>query len=98
MVLNDCYIELDRALENVYMMGIRYSTVYIDYDDTVLQNGKVNTYIVKFLYQCINNKKNLVLLSKHDGNLDAELRKYRLRELFDNVIHIDRKENKQNYI
>lgn len=98
VALNDYYIELDRALENVYKTDITYSTVYIDYDDTVVQEGIINTNVIKFLYQCINHGIKLILLSKHDGDINEELKKYRINTLFDEVIHINRSDHKVDYI
>lgn len=98
MALNDCCIELDRALENVFKTDIKYSTVYIDYDDTIVQNGLININVLKFLYQCVNNGKRLILLSKHDGDLYTELKKHRLVSLFDDFIQIGLSEKKSDYI
>ena len=96
--LNDYQIELDRALENRYKISLSYSTVYIDYDDTVVHNGVVNTLVIRFLFQCLNRKIKLILLSKHDGDLNSELRKYRINDVFDEIIHIDRSAAKSDYI
>lgn len=98
IVLNSCYIELDRALANVYKTDITYSTVYMDYDDTIVKEGVINTLVIRFLYQCVNKGKKLVLLSKHDGDLEEELTHYRIKELFDEVIHLERAENKKDYV
>ena len=49
IALNDYEIELDRALKNVYKINLTYSHVYIDYDDTVIQDGKLNLSIITFL-------------------------------------------------
>lgn len=98
VAINDYSIELDRALGNSYKMNLEYTTVYVDYDDTLVQNGVINTAMMKLLYQCINQGKKIVLLSKHDGDLDAELKKYRILELFDDVIHLTRDKEKKSYI
>ncbi len=96
--INDYKIELDRALGNVYKTDLNYSTVYVDYDDTVVQDGKVNTSMIKFIYQCVNGGKKIILLSKHEGDLDVELNKYRLTGLFDEVIHIGSEDQKRCHI
>ena len=98
VTLNDCDIELDRALGNVFKTNLKFSTVYLDYDDTVVQNGWINTTTIKFLFQCINKGIKIVLLSKHEGDLRSELEHYRLSALFDEVIHIDREDKKFEYI
>lgn len=96
---NSYYVELDRALENKYTTDIEYDSVYCDYDDClILDKTKINTELVKFLYQCINHGKNIYLLSKHDGDLMRELNEFRLDHLFDKVIHIDKGANKADYI
>ena len=98
VALNDYDIELDRALKNSYKINLQYSHVYIDYDDTLVQGDKVNLAVVTFLYQCVNKGIKIILLSKHDGDLDQELEKHRLGCLFDEVIHIPKEEQKYKYI
>ncbi len=96
---NDYYVELDRALENKYKTDIDFDTVYCDYDDClILDKDKVNVDLVKFLYQCVNQGKKLVLLSKHEGDLKKELHDFRLDSLFDEVIHIDKESDKVDHI
>lgn len=98
VITNNYHLELDRALENVFKINFDYNTVYIDYDDTLIDRNNVNLEMIKFIYQCINKKIRVVLLSKHDGNLDYDLRKFRLNGLFDKVIHIGRSEHKYECI
>ena len=96
---NNYYIELDRALENRYKTDLEFDTVYCDYDDClILDKTKVNIDVVKFLYKCVNEGKKIILLTKHDGELDKELRNFRLDHLFDEVIHIDKDTDKSSYI
>lgn len=91
--------EVDRSLGNVFRLTLAYDNVYMDYDDTVVQDGKVNTEIIKFLYQCINRKKRIVLLTRHEGtDLVQELKDFRLYEVFDEIIHLDRKQSKADYV
>ena len=98
VLVNNYDIELDRALENVYKIDLKYDTVYVDYDDTIIVKNKINTDIIKFLFQCINNKKKIILLTKHNGDLIADLKRYRIDKIFDEIIHIDREDEKMNYI
>ena len=62
--------------------------MYIDYDGTIVQDGVINTSVIKFLYQCVNKGFSIALLTENDGNVEEELRKNRLSELFDQVINI----------
>ena len=95
---NDYRIELDRAFENRYRLDMDYSFVYVDYDDTLITDKAVNTRLVQFLYQCLNQNKQLILISRHDGDLHAELKEYRLKEIFDRIIHLGKSESKADYI
>lgn len=96
---NDYQVELDRALDNKYKTNLEFDSVYCDYDDCLILDKKtVNTVLVSFLYKCINEKKKIYLLSKHDGDLKKELEVFRLDHLFDEVMHIDKTSDKAYYI
>ena len=92
-------MELDRALESKYKTDLEFDSVYCDYDDClILDKTKVNVELVKFLYKCVNEKKRIILLSKHDGDLKQELINFRLDHLFDEILHIDKQADKADYI
>lgn len=96
---NDYFVELDRALENKYKTNLQFDLVYCDFDDCLILDGKtINVELVKFLYKCINEKKKIVLLSKHDGDLIQELKDFRLDHLFDEVLNIEQQSDKTDYI
>lgn len=96
---NNYSVELDRALDVKYKTNLIFDTVYCDYDDCLILNKKqINIEMVRFLYKCINEKKRIVLLSKHDGDLIQELKEFRIDHLFDEIYHIDKHEDKSNYI
>lgn len=98
VLVNTYDLELDRALGNKYRIDLSYDKVYLDYDDTLIVDGKVNLQMIQFLYQCINQGKKLFLLTKHDGDLETELQRYRIAGIFDQVYHISRSEQKTDYI
>ncbi|MDD3945316.1 MAG: ATP-grasp domain-containing protein [Bacteroidales bacterium] len=98
VIANDYEIELDRALESKFKINIHYENVYVDLDDCIILNEKTNTNMIKYLYQCINNGKKIILLTKHPLDLENTLKKYRLDKLFDEVIHINNDQYKSNFI
>ena len=99
IIENDYKIELDRALDNKYKIDIQYNEVFIDFDDCItFEKNYYNTNIMKFIFQCINNKIKLTLLSRHDGNLHERLLEFRIDRLFDRIIHIDKLDRKSDYI
>ena len=91
-------VEIDRALVNRYRHDIRYRVLYVDFDDTLVLRGKLNVELVKLLYQGLNRGIRLVLISRHDGDLRARLKSWRLENLFDEIIHLDSGKAKADYI
>ena len=99
-IINNKYnICVDRALISRYKTDIKYDYVYVDLDDTMIVNKKVNTSLMAFLYQIVNEKKKIVLLTKHIGNVNETLSKYHISEnLFDEIINIEKDEEKSDFI
>lgn len=99
IIENNFDVELDRALANVYKLNLTYNNVYVDFDDTLILEGKyVNTLLLSFLYQCINKGVKIILLSRHANNLWESLCNHRLESVFDKVIQIAKEEKKSTYI
>jgi len=95
---NDMYLEIDRSLVNRYRHDLKYSTVYVDFDDTLIVNGQVNSELIQFLYQCINAHIRIILITKHAEHIHTTLQRYRLSGIFDEVIHLPRTDHKSDYI
>ena len=92
-------IEEDRALSCNYRLGIEYSTVYIDLDDTIILKDKVNVEAMAFLYMCANSGKKVRILSRHARREEDTLNKYRIDlRLFDKIIHVEEDELKSSFI
>ncbi|MCC8180257.1 MAG: ATP-grasp domain-containing protein [Planctomycetes bacterium] len=89
LINNPFSVEIDRALDNSYRLNIEYSTVYIDLDETLIINDKVNTEAVRFLYQCINKGIRVVLVTRHIVPPHSTLVRHRLVGLFDDVVWLN---------
>ncbi len=98
IILNKEKISLDRCLRNRYIFDFEYDNVYIDLDDTIIIEGKYNTEIIKFLFQCINQNKNIILLSKHIGDIESYLRQKKLYDIFSSIIWLKEEEKKYEHI
>lgn len=99
VIINEGYIELDRALENKYVTDIEFDSLYVDYDDTMVVDGLVNLTMIKLVYQCLNEGKKVTLLSRHTGSsLEKELEIHHMSNLFDEVIKLTRLDKKSDYI
>lgn len=95
---NDVTVELDRALVNRYRHDLRYSSVYVDLDDTLIVRDAVHTGLISFLYQCLNERRRLVLLTRHRLDLDQTLAHFRLAGLWDRVVRVLDTEHKADHI
>lgn len=91
-------MELERSFDCKLQTSMEFDVVYMDFDDCLLIDGKLNTQIVRFLYQQVNENKKIILLTKHDGDLKTKLKKLRIDGLFDELIHIDQSKEKYKYI
>ncbi|HLH65922.1 MAG TPA: ATP-grasp domain-containing protein [Solirubrobacteraceae bacterium] len=95
---NAVSVQLDRALVNRYRHDLSFSAVYVDLDDTLIVDGAVNVRLVAFLYQCLNEGRRLVLLTRHRGDLAGTLRRMRLHGLWDEVVQLAEHERKSDAI
>ena len=98
VITNDYTLELDRALYNKFSNDIQYDHVYIDYDDTLVTDGIVNTQMIAFLFQCINDSIPITLLTKHKGDINLELKARKLTGIFDEIITVEQNDEKYRYI
>ena len=93
IMTNHAEIRIDRALANRYQHRLTFTTVYVDLDDTLIFRGRVNTILVRLLYQCVNEGKRVVVITRSEAPLET-LRRFRLDTLPDDVIHVPRSSSK----
>jgi hypothetical protein len=99
ILVNEYPIALDRCLYNRYRIDYDYDKVYIDFDDTLIVNGEVNTDAVRYIYHCHNKGIRTILITKHRLDLDETLKRFHLsRNMFDEVIHISMEDDKTKYM
>ena len=98
IAVNKVEVELDRALTNRYRHNLQLRSAYVDFDDTVIVRGCLNTVLIRFLYQCVNHRVRLVLLTRHRGNLDEALKQHRISGLFDEIVQVCPDEAKVDYM
>lgn len=96
---NNFNIEVDRALINRFVINLKYDRVYLDFDDIITINGKVNPFVMMFVYQCISNNIDIVLITKHEYDIYETLQKLKVDSgLFCEVIHILKDDEKYKYM
>ena len=98
-IINDYDLEMDRCLHSSFKMDYEYENIYIDFDDTIVIDNKVNSDVMKFLYQSLNKKKNIYLLTKHINDIENSLKKYHIDiNIFNKIYHLDDSQNKSSVI
>jgi hypothetical protein len=96
---NDFSIEVDRSLDVKSKIDIVFDKIYIDFDDTVIINDKVNTDMIKLIYYFNNQNKKVILITKHKKSIHESLIKYKISEnIFSEIIHIEKNNKKYNYM
>lgn len=96
---NNMELEVDRALNSKYKLGIKYDDVYVDFDDTITRNKKVNPDVIRFIYSSINRNKRLHLITKHEFDIRATLNELKIHEgIFESIIVLKSEENKADFI
>lgn len=69
-VNNGFDVFLDRTLFARYQIDLDYETVYVDYDGTIIVKDSVCLETIRFLYQCKNAGKKIVLITRHNEDHD----------------------------
>ena len=99
IIKNKFSVEIDRALESKYKHNLKYQHVYVDFDDTLIVDKKINLPVLTFLYQCLNEKKHLYLLTKHKKNIIKSILSYKINpDIFSKIIRIDKEDKKHKHI
>jgi hypothetical protein len=94
---NDFVIEMSKINSSKYILKKNdFKTVYIDLDDTIILNEIVNIDAIKFLYNCFNAKKEIILITRHKFDISVTFDKFKIPHLFSSIIHI--KDNKPKSI
>ncbi|QIZ59040.1 ATP-grasp domain-containing protein [Acinetobacter indicus] len=82
-------VQMDRTLISRYKIDYEFDSVYIDFDDTIIIRGKVYLPAMWLIYQMNNLGKKVFLITRHEGNLNKTLEKYKIsKDLFYEIIHI----------
>lgn len=96
---NEFGATVDRALVSRHRLDLEYQSVYVDFDDTVIVNDRVNVTVLAFLYQARHRGKEIVLLTRHAKDIHASLDEYAISPLlFTRIVHITDGSPKGEYV
>ncbi len=102
-IINNCKEWTVNKIFNNYVSFKHFDNienVYIDFDDTIIINSKINHKALMFIYLCINHNKNIYLITRHKDDIYLSLKKFKIDvSIFKEIIHIkDSKIKKSNFI
>lgn len=89
-------IKIERAIYTKPQFDFIFSTIYIDFDDTIISGNKIIVEALAFLYSMKNKNKNIILITRHKRNIYISLDEFSIsHKLFSKIIHIldDRKKS-----
>lgn len=90
---------IERSIVTKPTIDLSFTKVYIDFDETIIIDNKVVPITIAFMHEMINQNKELILITRHEYNLDKTLDDNALhKKLFSQIIHIEDKSPKSNYI
>ena len=99
IIKNNFPISMKRRLKSTYSLAYPYRNIYIDYDDTLITDKKVNTIAISLLYKCLNENKKVFLITRHAGDLKEHMEKHCIPEsIFEKIIIIKDASKKSQYI
>lgn len=90
-----------RSLDLVYKVShpIKIENVFVDLDDTLIIKNKVNWELIGVIYKAINNGLKIILITKSlEKDLNSYLKKFKISQLFDDIIHLTEDENKSSHM
>lgn len=102
---NKYKVTTDKSFVDRYILSYQYDRVYIDYDDTITSNkGKnVNPFVIAYLYQCKNEDKEIILITRHSDSEGCSLlddfEKLGLSSsLFDKIVELNWNDDKTAFM
>jgi hypothetical protein len=98
IIENNQIVEMDRAFDCKYKIDSDYDSIYVDFDDCIIIEDKINIELLGFLYHGINIGKRIILITKHKNNINDSLKRYKLLGVFDEVIKIGPMDRKSDFI
>ena len=99
VIWNEDPIMLDRAFISRYDIDMNYDTVFVDFDDTLVDGRRPRALLLAFLYQTRFKGKAVVLLTKHGNDIYQELEAYAIDwQLFNAIINVRRECDKTDYL
>lgn len=99
IMINKYDVKINRVLTSRYQSNLKYKRVYVDLDDMLIIKNQINLNLIRLLYQMKNQKKEIILITKHKEDIDQTFKRFGLsKDLFTKIIHIGLNDSKHKFI
>jgi len=81
-----------------FNLGFVFNQIFVDFDDTIIVNSKLNGSLLKFLRRQKLSGVKITIISKNVGDLAGMLKGLKLRRFFDEIIQVPQNTRKSSFI
>jgi hypothetical protein len=96
--IQDCIGCNIKILKPYFDFKYSFSKIYIDFDDCIYCNKKLNEEVMEKLFRFKIKKKKIILITKHRNNIYKTLNQLQLINFFDKIVHIKQYQKKYKFI
>lgn len=90
---------IERRIQTFAQLDHEFDTVYVDFDETVIMDGKAIPSTLYFLYRMLTQGKRLILVTRHAGDVLEALHKACIAPtLFSEIVHLKEGQKKSAFI
>ena len=87
--LNKFNLELFRTTKNRYSYSYNIRTVWLEFNNTIILNDRVNPDVMHFIYRCRNLKRKVYLLTQNVNYTEKQLDTHHInKSLFAKIVGI----------
>lgn len=98
IVENNFEVLQERSLDIKFKYKLNFDYVYVDYDDCLVFENKLNYKLIGLLYKFKEQNKKIYLISRHAFDLIGAIQKKFAPNFFDEIIHITDNSRKSQHI
>lgn len=95
ITFNNISIEADKQFFGKYSMGIEYDSIFIDFETCFKNQEKINTFLMMFLYQCLNKNIDVNLITQNKEKAEKFLKAEKIDiNIFISIYEVNRSQIK----
>lgn len=95
LTFNNIEIEADKQFFGKYKLGIEYDSVFIDFETCFEIKENIDTFLIMYLYQCLNKNIEINLITQNKEKAEKYLIKNRIdKNMFKNIFEVSREKIK----